>query len=348
MRIAIYGATGSVGRTLLVHMLKGTDLLPGDEIILVGREDSSNFHKLLAMKTDLLDAFDAGLVTLSVCSTLHDLHDVDVFVMAAGATFSERRTRRSDLAEDNRPLFHDVAKDLSKHCPGAFCLIISNPVELAVGIFCRYFERQLVVGIGAQQDSLRFARAVAASIGLPRQAIRASVLGEHGPGMVPLWSSIILVDGDPDSIASLEELKLSSSQDDRPELLKDLQNQLMLLILEERFPEAQRMLDGAQPDLRILVEPFLTVKILGSTPNATANATLDCIAAIRCGDSRTVHGQVLVEGEFYELNGIFGAPLALRRTGWTIGTHLPLTSSEVDRLRQVSNDIEKEHFLTRQ
>jgi len=37
MKIALFGATGSVGSALLVHMLKGSSLTVGDEIVLVGR-----------------------------------------------------------------------------------------------------------------------------------------------------------------------------------------------------------------------------------------------------------------------------------------------------------------------
>ena len=90
--------------------------------------------------------------------------------------------------------------------------------------------------------------------------------------------------------------------------------------------------------LKILFEPLLTVKLLQSTPNATANATLDCIVALRHGDDRRMHGQVLLEGEFYDINGVIGVPLSLRRSEWRVGTYLPLTP-EISRLREVNARI---------
>jgi hypothetical protein len=41
--------------------------------------------------------------------------------------------------------------------------------------------------------SLRFARAIAADLGVSRYDIRANVMGEHGSAMVPLWRSVELM-----------------------------------------------------------------------------------------------------------------------------------------------------------
>ena len=53
-----------------------------------------------------------------------------------------------------------------------------------------------------------------------------------------------------------------------------------------------------------------------STPNATANATLQCLAAVLANDRRRINGQVLVEGEVLGLNGLCGIPLSVGRNGW--------------------------------
>ncbi len=339
MNIAIFGATGAVGSTLLIHLLKGTDLAPGDHLVLVGRGTTANTGKLLAMKADLLDAFDAGVVTISVCPSIEAMPAVDVFIMAAGATIDEDITLRSQLAARNLPLFHQVAEGLSRQCPEVFVLIISNPIELAVQVFCRYMDRQRVLGMGAQQDSLRFAGAIATHLGLPRAAVRASVLGEHGEGMVPLWSSVYVIDEQEGVTERLEELHAKYADRVSSEVLDTTQAEITALMEKGEIERAYLSLQTVRPDLKILIEPFLTIRLLQSTPNATANATLDCIASIRHSDDRTVHGQVLLEGEFCDLSGVIGVPLALRRSGWRIGSYLPLAAAELIRLREVNRMI---------
>jgi malate dehydrogenase len=56
-------------------------------------------------------------------------------------------------------------------------------------------DRRRVIGMGAQQDSLRFARAIATDLDISRRQVRASVFGEHGLHMVPLWQSVELLCG---------------------------------------------------------------------------------------------------------------------------------------------------------
>ncbi len=145
MRIGLFGATGAVGRALLVHMLTSNVLAIGDEIVLISRGNESNHLRLLAIATDLSDGFDLRGVKLSICWDLESLAALDVFVMTAGATIGRQITQRPQLASANFQLFQDVAKALRNHCPDAFFLIISNPVELAVKVFCEYLNRRRVV-----------------------------------------------------------------------------------------------------------------------------------------------------------------------------------------------------------
>jgi len=74
----------------------------------------------------------------------------------------------------------------------ALFIVVSNPVELAVKILSSAIDRERVIGMGAQQDSLRFARAIAVDLEISPHDVRASVLGEHGLGMIPLWRSVEL------------------------------------------------------------------------------------------------------------------------------------------------------------
>jgi malate dehydrogenase len=62
-------------------------------------------------------------------------------------------------------------------------------VELGVDIISRCIDRHRVLGMGAQQDSLRFARATATNVGLRRDKVHAWVCGD-GAAQVPLWGSV--------------------------------------------------------------------------------------------------------------------------------------------------------------
>jgi hypothetical protein len=69
-----------------------------------------------------------------------------------------------------------------------------------------------------------------------------------------------------------------------------------------------------------------------STPNATSNAVLQCIAVALAGDRRRVHGQVQLEGESLSLYGTCGVPGTLSRDGWKVDSLDGLTPLEEDLL----------------
>lgn len=114
-------------------------------------------------------------------------------VVAAGATVSEQAPTRHDVGLANAGLFRSIAAECAARLPGSLFIVVSNPVELAVDLIAEVVDPRRVMGMGAQQASLRFARAVAADLGISRHDVRASVVGEHGQAMAPLWQSVELV-----------------------------------------------------------------------------------------------------------------------------------------------------------
>jgi malate dehydrogenase len=88
-----------------------------------------------------------------------------------------------------------------------------------------------------------------------------------------------------------------------------------------------------------MVEPAITRHCMHSTPNATAAATLKCLAAALADDRRRVHGQVLLAGEVLDLNGVCGIPLTLSRTGWRDESLNGLSAAESESLVQAVNSI---------
>jgi malate dehydrogenase len=106
------------------------------------------------------------------------------------------------------------------------------------------------------------------------------VFGEHGLSMVPLWESVEVLTSDPSHyrrLATLRAKALETPLSVRISMLREEVNQLLTV---GHFADAYRATFCALPDVRIVVEPLITVRIMNSTPNATANATLQLIAAV--------------------------------------------------------------------
>ena len=313
--IAILGASGSVGTALAAQVLRSGLLEPQDRVQLVGHGNPDSEARLLATRIDLLDAFDDSRVELEVVPQISDL-DADIVVITSGIGLSPKCTNRRDMGVINLELFQEIAVECAAHVPDSLFIVVSNPVELAVQTLCEKLDRKRVVGMGAQQDSLRFARAIARDLGMSRHQVRATVLGEHGQSMVPLWSSVELTTRQKEMDRALEDLRKQSNAIDLRERVASLRQSVVALLEKEEIAEAYEVARCAAPDARIFIEPFITGHCMHSTPNATANATLRVIAAALADDHRRIHGQVMIEGECLGMHGVFGVPISLDRAGW--------------------------------
>ena len=98
---------------------------------------------------------------------------------------------RDDLVATNLPIIRNVADNAKEHCPGAFVIVISNPLDAMVYEFQRRtgFPREKVVGMAGVLDSARFSLFLARESGASVKDIRAMVLGGHGDDMVPVLSA---------------------------------------------------------------------------------------------------------------------------------------------------------------
>jgi malate dehydrogenase len=339
-RIAILGASGSVGNALAAHILRAQLLEPQDQLLLVGHGALATERKLLSMRADLLDAFDEDRVRVEVVPDVSDVEG-DIVVVAAGTTITSATQPRRDLAATNRVIFEQIADQCVARLPEALFIVVSNPVELAVKIFSFAGDRNRVIGMGAQQDSLRFARAIAADLGVSRHDVRASVMGEHGGEMIPLWRSVELITDDCGATNRLARLRTQSAESPLEVRVASLRSQVNRFLSGNRVSEAYALARRALPDARIFVEPFITVHGLHSTPNATANATLQVIAAALASDRRRIHGQVDLRGEVLGLHGVCGLPLTIGKTGWQAEPLDWLESDEINAVKKSTESIEE-------
>ena len=338
-RIAILGASGSVGAALAAHILRSRLLEPQDQLLLVGHGVLGTERKLLSMRADLMDAFDDDRVRIEVVPNVSDV-EADIVVVAAGATVTSAQTRR-ELGAANRVIFEQIAGQCVSRLSNALFIVVSNPVELAVKIFSIAGDRKRVIGMGAEQDSLRFARAVAADLAVSRHEVRATVLGEHGGTMIPLWRSVELLTDDRRAASRLACLRSRSAESPLEVRVASLRSEVGRHLSKNRISEAYALTRRALPDARIFVEPFITNHGLHSTPNATANTTLQVIEAVVANDHRRIRGQVDLRGEVLGLYGVCGIPLTIGKNGWQAEALDWLDANEVRAVKKSTESIEE-------
>src|SRR5690242_19930429 len=89
-RIAILGASGSVGSSLAVHLLRSRLLEPADTLLLVGHGVLKTERKLLSTRIDLMDAFYDDRICIEIVPDVCEV-EADI-VICGGGRFPISRT----------------------------------------------------------------------------------------------------------------------------------------------------------------------------------------------------------------------------------------------------------------
>jgi len=131
-----------------------------------------------------VDGYD---VRLSGTSSYDDVAGADVCIITAGIPRKPGMSRE-DLLDTNIKIITDVASNLKRTCPHAFCIVVANPLDAMVYAFKKLtgFPKQRVVGMAGILDSARFRTFVAMDLNVSVEDVQAFVLGGHGDDMVPL------------------------------------------------------------------------------------------------------------------------------------------------------------------
>ncbi len=95
---------------------------------------------------------------------------------------------RDDLIATNAGVIKTVAANVRQHCPDAFVIVITNPLDAMVWVMQKAsgLPPSRVVGMAGVLDSARFRYFLAAELGVSVEDVTAFVLGGHGDSMVPL------------------------------------------------------------------------------------------------------------------------------------------------------------------
>jgi L-lactate dehydrogenase len=116
----------------------------------------------------------------------------DVICITAGLRRKPDESRL-DLINRNVELFLNILGQVKAAGPkpGAVLLVVSNPVDVLTYLATAQLglPPSQVIGLGTQLDSARFRSLIAEALSVPPTQVTATILGEHGDSMVPIWSA---------------------------------------------------------------------------------------------------------------------------------------------------------------
>jgi len=115
------------------------------------------------------------------------LSGADVVIVTAGVPRKPGMSR-DDLISVNAGVIKTVAGEIGQHCPDAFVIVITNPLDVMVWVMQQVsgLPTNKVVGKAGVLDSARFRFFLAEEFGVSVEDVTAFVLGGHGDTMVPL------------------------------------------------------------------------------------------------------------------------------------------------------------------
>jgi malate dehydrogenase len=179
-KIALIGA-GNIGGTL-AHMIGLKEL--GDVTLFDVFGGVAAGKALDIMQSGPVDGFDAAMAGGSDYAAIAG---ADVVIVTAGFPRTPGMSR-DDLIGKNAGVIATVAEGIKTHCPDAFVICITNPLDAMVWVMQQKsgLPAHKVVGMAGVLDSSRFRLFLAQEFGVSVEDVTAFVLGGHGDTMVPL------------------------------------------------------------------------------------------------------------------------------------------------------------------
>jgi malate dehydrogenase len=179
-KIGLIGA-GNIGGTL-AHLAVNKEL--GDVVLFDVVEGLPQGKALDIAQACAVEKVDASI---KGTNSYEDLKGADVVIVTAGIARKPGMSR-DDLVNTNTGIISTVAENLKKHCPNAFVIVITNPLDAMVWVMQKQtgFDPKKVVGMAGVLDSARFSYFLAEAFKTSQKDITTFVLGGHGDTMVPM------------------------------------------------------------------------------------------------------------------------------------------------------------------
>ena len=178
-KIALVGA-GQIGGTLA--LLSGIKEL-GDVVLFDIAEGIPQGKALDLAEASPVEGFDSNL---SGANDYSGIAGADVVIVTAGVPRKPGMSR-DDLLDINLKVMESVGKGIKEHCPNAFVICITNPLDAMVWALQKAcgLPANKVVGMAGVLDSARFRYFLADEFNVSVEDVTAFVLGGHGDDMVP-------------------------------------------------------------------------------------------------------------------------------------------------------------------
>jgi malate dehydrogenase len=179
-KIALIGA-GNIGGTL-AHLVGLKDL--GDVVLYDVFGGVAAGKALDIMQSGPVEGFDA---VMAGGADIGAIKGADVVIVTAGFPRQPGMTR-DDLLTKNAGVIAGVAEGIRTHCPDAFVIVITNPLDVMVWVMQQKsgLPANRVVGMAGVLDSARFRLFLAQEFNVSVEDVTAFVMGGHGDTMVPL------------------------------------------------------------------------------------------------------------------------------------------------------------------
>jgi malate dehydrogenase len=178
--IALVGA-GNIGGTLA--LLIGLKEL-GDVVLFDVVDGVPQGKGLDIAQGSPVEGFDARFLGSNDYASLAGS---DVVICTAGIARKPGMSR-DDLLSTNCKVISTVGAAIKQHCPKAFVIVITNPLDAMVAVMreASGLPPSHVVGMAGVLDSARFRFFLAEEFKVSVEDVTAFVLGGHGDTMVPL------------------------------------------------------------------------------------------------------------------------------------------------------------------
>ncbi len=294
-KIVIIGA-GFVGATISFTLLTKESVR---EIVLIDIDRK----KAEGEAMDILHGVPFVRPTVVYAGDYPDIKGADIVILAAGAAQKKGETR-TDLLSQNAAVFKSILENVMRYAEkDVLLLVVTNPVDILTYVTLRItgMPPRQVMGSGTVLDTARLRARLSAHTGIDARNIHAYILGEHGDSEVPAWHA-----------ATIAGLPIGA------------------------FCQKCGACSGASlEEIRQNVKnaAYEIVEKKGATYYAVSLAAERIVRALGGGENSILTVSGLCLGEYDLQDVCLSIPRALSAQGITRSIEVPLSETELSRLR---------------